>query len=99
MNKIPNIEMVDSSEYHKNWKTQTKFYGKKVLTLLFKHLFSKKGLLFIVWFSLLYYLGVNDSAFLNTYVVFSGIGFIMCTLDFGERKKGKLSAYSIFNKG
>ena len=58
-----------------------------------------KGIIFVIWFYFFYKLGVVNSPFLIMYTIFSGMGLMAYNMNYGERQKGKLSAYSIFNKG
>lgn len=93
---MDNIELLDSSEFHKP-ELKPKEESKPKTSFDFFANFGKARypIYAVVWFILLkyayqYHLG-------HAYVFVTALIFMLTNL--GTRKKGELSAYSVFNKG
>jgi len=93
-----NIRLVDSSEFHRPEPAQPKKEASKeidIVELIKKFAFTRFFAYAVVWFMILkvaynYNLG-------HAYVCITGLVLILTNL--GQRKKGELSAYSVFNEG
>jgi Uncharacterized conserved domain (SAYSvFN) len=90
------IELVDCSEFHKDKQTEIIFYSKKLFKTVREVFFGsliatlKTTSFFISGYGA-FKLGIPEM-----WLIFWGIFFIFDNL--GTRKKGQLSAWSVFNK-
>ena len=93
---IKEIELVDSSDFHKDRQTEIKFYSKRVFKFFQLTFFSSIiATLKTTAFFLTGYLAFKFKI-LEMWLIFWGVFLIFDNL--GKRAKGTLSAYSVFNK-
>jgi len=94
-----NIKLIDSSEFHKPEPVQPKkekeFDPKDIIELIKKFAFTRFAAYAVIWFMLLKV--AYHHHFGHAYVCITGLVLILTNL--GKRKKGELSAYSVFNEG
>lgn len=90
------IELVDSSDFHKDRSTEMKFYAKRTLKAIQQTFFgSTLGAVKTLAFFITAYFALNWRI-LELWLMFWGVFLVFDNL--GKRQKGTLSAYSVFNK-
>ena len=87
------IKLIDSSEFHKDNKSEMKYKFNFYSDILKKFLKSKYFYILIFWLILLKLASIYEIT--KIYIMLSG--FILIFTNLGKRKPGTLSAYSVFN--